>query len=118
MHAADPGFFGQANQRAFSGIADHAIIVVNLFDLGVIANKRAVEQTPKRAPLGNRIQRKCLAILGKFALRPITDAGDLNCLAIDGDLGRHHQILRQCAGLVAADHRRTSQSFHRRQAFD
>ena len=57
MHAAQAGLLGQTNQRAFGGIADDAEFGVLFLELGVVADKRAVEQTTQRVPMGDRFQR-------------------------------------------------------------
>ena len=56
MNAAQAGLFSQANQCAFRGIADDAVIRGDLFEPGVVTGKGAVEQPPQRRPMGNRFQ--------------------------------------------------------------
>ena len=56
VHAADSGLLRETHQSTFGGIADHAIFGVALFELGIVTNKRAVEETPERAPLRDRIE--------------------------------------------------------------
>ena len=55
--------------------------------------------------------------MNEFALWPIAEAGNFDDFAINRDLGGHHEILRQCAGLIAADHRGAAEGFYRWQTF-
>lgn len=97
----EAGLAREGAQRAFGGFAGHLPLAVFLGDVGVVGDRDDLDH---RVQVAVVVQAGGLALEGDLALWLIAGAADVVSAAAGDDVACGHLVLRECAGLVGADH--------------